>query len=538
MDLAATLQAGRPVSQRGLLAEADGGFVVLAMAERIAAATTAHLTAVLDTREVIVERHGMGSRCISRVAVVALDEGEDDTEQLPARLLERLAFPLALEALSGPTEADDHWTRADIAAARIRLPAVDLPPEILEGLCAAALALGVDSIRATWQACLAARAIAALDARDQVSAQDASIAAAVVLSPRATRMPAPPQQPDAEAAPPPPEPGLQPDAESKAAEPPDAAQAEAPPDDPEPPPPAGPISDMVLEAALASMPPGLLAALALGHAPRSRAPIAGRSGVSQQGRSRGRPVGVRRGPPEGGARLNLIETLRAAAPWQGVRRREAPSGSGGAIVRVRPEDFHVWRFKERSETTAIFLVDASGSSALNRLAEMKGAVELLLAECYVRRDSVAVLAFRGAGAEVLLPPTRSLVRAKRSLAGLPGGGGTPLASGLDAASDLADAVRRRGATPVLVVLTDGRANVSRDGKPGRARAMDDAVTAAQRLRAASVTTILVDTSPQPQEAGSRLAQTMAARYLPLPHAGAATLSQVVRDTARHVASSR
>ena len=115
------------------------------------------------------------------------------------------------------------------------------------------------------------------------------------------------------------------------------------------------------------------------------------------------------------------------------------------------------------ETTTIFVVDASGSAALHRLAEAKGAVELLLADCYIRRDQVALIAFRGSAAELLLPPTRSLARAKRSLAGLPGGGGTPLAAGLDAAFALSDSIRRKGQTPTVIVLTDGRANIARDG---------------------------------------------------------------------------
>ena len=153
---------------------------------------------------------------------------------------------------------------------------------------------------------------------------------------------------------------------------------------------------------------------------------------------------------------------------------------------------------------------------------------MLLAVCYVRRDSVAVIAFRGAGAEVLLPPTRSLVRAKRSLAGLPGGGGTPLAAGLDAARTLADAVRRRGATPVIVLLTDGRANIARDGAPGRARANDDALAAARAMRVEGFAALLLDTSPQPQDTARQLAAAMGARYLPLPHAGATVLSQAVR----------
>jgi magnesium chelatase subunit D len=196
-------------------------------------------------------------------------------------------------------------------------------------------------------------------------------------------------------------------------------------------------------------------------------------------------------------------------------------------VQVRRDDFHVTRYKQRSATTTLFVVDASGSSALNRLAEAKGAVELLLADCYVRRDQVAVLAFRGNGAELLLPPTRSLVRAKRSLAGLPGGGGTPLASGIDAAAALAASIARRGETPIVVLLTDGRGNIARDGTPGRARAGDDVQLAARQFRAANLRALLIDTSPQPQPAARQLAQEMGASYLPLPYAGATALSQAV-----------
>jgi magnesium chelatase subunit D len=198
---------------------------------------------------------------------------------------------------------------------------------------------------------------------------------------------------------------------------------------------------------------------------------------------------------------------------------------------VRREDFRITRHKQRTGTTTIFVVDASGSSALHRLAEAKGAVELLLADCYVRRDRVALIAFRGRGAELLLPPTRSLVRAKRSLAGLPGGGATPLAAGIDAAVGLADAVRRKGDTPVVVMLTDGRANITRSGEGGRARAEDEALAAARGLRTAGLAALLIDTSPRPQPQAQRLAHEMHARYLPLPHADAAALSTAVRAAA-------
>ena len=174
------------------------------------------------------------------------------------------------------------------------------------------------------------------------------------------------------------------------------------------------------------------------------------------------------------------------------------------------------------------MVDASGSAALNRLAEAKGAVELLLADCYVRRDRVAVLAFRGKGTEVLLAPTRSLARAKRSLASLPGGGGTPLASAIDAAHEMAGQVRRKGDTPIIVLLTDGRGNIALDGSPGRLMAAEDTLLAARRLRLAGVTTLLLDSSAQPQAAAQALAASMGARYMPLPYASAQAMSRVVK----------
>lgn len=154
----------------------------------------------------------------------------------------------------------------------------------------------------------------------------------------------------------------------------------------------------------------------------------------------------------------------------------------------------------------------------------------MLADCYIRRDQVALISFRGAIAELLLPPTRSLARAKRSLAGLPGGGGTPLAAGLDAAFVLADSIRRKGQTPTVILLTDGRANIARDGGQGRPRAEEDATSAAQQLRAARIQSVLVDMSPRPGPLAEKFAAEMGARYLPLPHADAATLSKAVLAT--------
>ncbi len=520
LDLGATLQAGRPVAQRGLMAETDGGVLVAAMAERVTPEVAARLAAVLDRGEAVVERDGITQRHAARLGLVALDEGIGDDEKLPAALQERLAMLLDLQSVT-PAEAFEDQAQIpdlarEVAQARALLPQVTMPEPVLQALCVAGVALGASSLRLALLAVRVARIHAALGGRDSADADDAAVAVRLVLLPRATQMPVveseePPSPPPDE--PPPSEP------------PPDEPPKDL--DDAEPQLPEGALDDLVLQAALASLPPGLLASLQARQARADRSRSSGRSGAARKSGQRGRPAGVRRGEPRGGERLNVIDTLRAAAPWQRLRGRVLDAVSPRRIE-VRADDFHVTRYRQKRETTTIFVVDASGSSAMNRLAEAKGAVELLLADCYVRRDKVAVLGFRGRGAELLLPPTRSLVRAKRSLSALPGGGGTPLAAAIDAAGALADAVARRGDTPLVVLLTDGRANVALDGSGGRAQAEADVQAAAMRFRQGHVATLLIDTSPRPQAQAAGLAQALQARYLPLPQAGAASMSAAVQ----------
>ena len=539
IDLAATLQLGKPVAQRGLLAEADGGVVVLSMAERVASATAAHLAAAIDSGVVRCARDGIVTRACAAFGIVALDESIEGDETISEALRDRMAFQVDLREISmrdvaaWPTLPD----RDTIASARSRLTDVTVGDDVVDALCAAALTLGVWSIRASVHVVRAARLLAALTGRLEVGEGDAAAAARLVLSARATRSP-PPTEPaedehgdsDSPVEPPghdTPEQAVSP-ADGDADEPPNLEEATADGA-------SESLQDRVIEAAVAAIPAGLLGRLAAADAGGPSRGPAGRAGAVHASR-RGRPAGVRRERPRAGARLDVIATLRAAVPWQRLRGRVAPSDEGQGEMprtplRIRAEDFHVGHFKQRGRTTTIFAVDASGSSALNRLAEAKGAVELLLADCYVRRDSVAVVGFRGRAAELLLAPTRSLVRAKRSLAELPGGGGTPLAAGLDAAATLASAVRRRGDSAVVVILSDGRANVARDGGSGRPRAEADARLAARSLREGAASAIFVDTSTQPQPLARELAALMGARYVFLPHAEAATLSAAVRHAA-------
>lgn len=508
IDLAATLQAGRPIAQRGLLAEIDGGVLLAPMAERLAPSSVVHLNAVLDTGQVRIERDGLSLCLPSTVGVVALDEGIDD-EAIEASLGDRLAIHLDLDAVRDDDGAEASLHAELITAARSRLGAIVVVDEAIEALCCSAQALGIASLRPVLLAVRVARAAAALAGRMTVGQDDLERAARLVLAPRATALPSPSLSPEAP-------------------EPPDAREAgedrQQPIDDQA-------MNDVVLEAAVAAIPADLLQRLQQQGPLHRGATTAGRQGAVASGKRRGRPAGVRRGELRAGARLNVMETLRAAAPWQRLRHRTLPgaaSSADPARLVIRKDDFRITRMKQKSATTTIFVVDASGSSALQRLAEVKGAVELLLADCYVRRDDVALIAFRGQSADILLPPTRSLTRAKRSLAALPGGGGTPLASAIVSATTLAAGLRRRGQSPSIVLMTDGRANVCRDGSGGREAAEAEAIAAARQLRAGAFAAVVVDTSPRPQPPAERIAREMNARYVALPFADAERLSRAVQ----------
>ena len=533
LDLGATLQAGKPIALKGLLSQADGGVLVLAMAERMSLSSAARFGSVLDTGMVALQRDGLGTSAKASLGLVALDEGANDDEQMPAGLADRLAFRLLLGAQDEDEEGPE-WTAQEVLNARERLSQVTINDEAVQALCAAALALGIDSLRASVFAVRVARAAAALAGSNTVEEEHTGVAARLVLAPRATRLPpaAPPEN-EAQDTPAENQESLSkpdaPDAENK-----DESNADDDQEEMQDEVPGLPenLAELVLEAAQAAIPSGLLARLKIGQLHRAKTPTSGSAGALQKNALRGRPVGARKGEPRAGQRINVLETLRAAAPWQKLRQRQqAPTDGQIQRIVVRKEDFHVTRFRQSGQTTTVFVVDASGSSALNRLAEAKGAVELLLADCYVRRDSVAVLAFRGQTAELILPPTRSLARAKRSLAGLPGGGGTPLAHAIDAAILLADQLRKKGETPIVVLLTDGKGNIARDGRPGRAQAAADALAAATEMRLRGFSTLLVDTSPQAQDAAKNLAQAMGAQYLALPYAGANSLNQAVRAVA-------
>lgn len=481
LDVAATLATGRQMRSAGLL-QAPAA-LILAMAERCPPGLAARLATALDAP----------AHCL-----IALDEGTGN-DMLPAALADRLGLFLDL--------GDQVWSDTDpiipdpaaLQSARARLPAITTPQDAASTLTRAAASLGIASLRAPTLALAAARAAAALRGGDTVTEADLRLAAELTYAhraaPAAQNAPPPPPEPDAPA---PDDPG---ESRDRTAIP----------------------EDVLVAAARAALPPDLLTGLAAGRAAGAAMGATG-TGGAKNGNRRGRPLPSRSGRPGTGARIDLVATLRAAAPWQPLRRAGALRD---AALHIRSADIRLKRYIETSDRVLIFAVDASGSAAFARLAEAKGAVELLLAAAYARRDHVALLAFRGTQAELILPPTRSLVQTKRRLAGLPGGGGTPLAHGLQLAMATAVQARARGLTPTIALLTDGRGNIALSGAPDRELAQRDAQRLATAIRTAGLPAVVIDTGTRPQPALAALARQMAAPYIVLPRADAYRLSAVL-----------
>ena len=507
LDLAATLAAGRPVRRPGLLA--PGGAALLSMAERLPRAMAARLGQAVEARG---------------VCLVALDEGASEEERPPDALAARLAFWIDLGEVS-PAEVEP-MDPAGVSsrAAAPRRPGV--AEADLRALARAAALLGVRDGRAACLALRCAIAHAARAGRAALAPDDLEAATELVLAARATRLPAAEAEAETEVETSPgTEAGSEPDAARQLGPEPDRApdRASAPEEGADGREEAA-LAERLVAAARAALPPDALARLASPGPQAAQAPSGGAAPVAKAGHRRGRPLPPRPGRPDGRARIDVAATLRRAAPWQRMRRAAEP-GREGPILRA--SDIMLARAQATTDRLLVFVVDASGSAAAARLAEAKGAVELMLGAAYARRDHVAVVAFGGRGARTLLAPTRALARAKRALAGLPGGGGTPLAAGLRSGIADARAAAARGLAPSLIVLSDGRANLALDGAGDRARAAADALAMARAGRAARLGGLVIDTGRAPNPALAALSDALGAAYLPLPRADARAISRAV-----------
>lgn len=487
LDTASSLRAGRPVLRQGLLDKAS--VLVLPMAERCQPGLSARIAQAMDHH-----RH----------ALIALDEAADDGEGLTPCLADRLGLFVDLDQIRLPDPLLLPPV-TQIEAARQLLPSVRVAHQTVTDVVKACAELAIISARAPILTLAVSRCLAALAGRRVVELADLQRAAALTLAHR----------------------GIAP-AESQPTPPPETQQDPSPGDqaaDP-PPGPSDPLpAEVIVEAARAALPQDLLERLAQSRAQRAARGASG-SGAARIGNHRGRPIPSRKGRPQSGNRLDLIATLRAAAPWQAIRRQANPQRAAQALL-VDEGDLHIRRTKTLSDRVLIFAVDTSGSAAFSRLAEAKGAVELLLARAYSRRDHVALLTFRGHQAELVLPPTRSLVLTKNRLRSMPGGGATPLAGALKLAYETALRAKARGMTPTIAILTDGRGNIALDGQPDRILAEQQSVQLARAIHAAGTAALMIDVAQRPQPRLAELSLCMGAQYIALPRASAGRLAQVL-----------
>lgn len=513
LDIARSLAESRLVWESGILAAADGGMLVIPMAERLEPSAASVIAEAMDTHICPSLRPGQdagGKRVPCRFTIVALDEAANPEEALPTALSDRLGLHINLDG---------------VALASCLVPAAPVPPyadwqsvgiadHVLEPLGAIATAAGYRSLRTLHHLSRVARIHAAIAGRGEAMAEDAVAALRLCIGLE------PPQaqpKPEQQSAPPPPP-----------ASPDNAATSPAPQDGEEE---AAQTLDNLTEL-LAAVVQGRVDGLSLASGERAarQGRKAGKGGAAARNTRRGRPFSSSSSPPFPDARPDLVETLRAAIPWQKLRAQMQAGSVGMAKVLIRKEDFRYRRRRHEQPSTAIFIVDASGSTALERLGETKGAIEHLLAECYVRRDEVSLIAFRGKTAEILMPPTRSLVSAKRRLSALPGGGPTPLASGLERGLEMALSARRRGSTPIIVVMTDGSGNIALDGTADRALAGRQTERIARQYREHGLTSICIDIARRPRDSVTNLAGLLGAELHLLRQANAARMSQIVRTT--------
>jgi magnesium chelatase subunit D len=522
LDLEATLARGKRVLRRGALERAHGGALVIESLNLLPDTTTNPLLAVLDEGRLRIEREGISRLADCRFVTLA---GYDPAEGAPrAHFIDRLGLIVHLPKLTAASvreaiitrhlgNADPAWSeeleifRELVTAARDSLAEIIISERQIGELAAAAETLGVEGHRADFFAVLAARASAALALRERVEAEDLETALRFVLAPRATRVPASAQPPPEDDRP----------QESEDAQP-TSHDAEQEPTNPDP--EQLELGEEVLEAVATEL-PGLLDTLPFASA---RHGATGSRG-STSGR-RGRHVASDPGSPREG-RVDVLSTLRIAARWQRLRPRR------GRRVEIRRDDLRIKRYRSKAGALFLFAVDASGSMALNRMRQAKGAVHALLEQAYVNRDRVALLTFRGRDAELLLPPTSSVELLRRAVDQMPTGGGTPLAATLVRALEVAAQARRRGmANVVLVLLTDGRANVGL--RTDRAGVDAELKLLAASVAAAGIRSLVIDTQRNFLSQGSaqRLAAALQGEYLYLPGASGQSIAVAARSGAQ------
>jgi magnesium chelatase subunit D len=573
VNIERALKEGVKAFETGLLARANRGFLYIDEVNLLEDHLIDLLLDVAVTGRNVVEREGISLEHPARFRLVG--SGNPEEGELRPQLLDRFGLHVEVktvidldervmiverresferdpEGFCAQAEGEHESLRRRLARARRNLQRIELSRELLRHIAELCQQLKIDGHRGELTITRAARALAAFEGRKSVSAEDVRRVATMALRHRLRRDPLDQtgssarieQQLDKQ---------LPPMADAE-----ETKQSKSGPGEDEPR-PSSPQSgngaggrtranrseeNTTSEGAhrdgeQRDVPPALDAQLP--EASLDPKHSAGRKQMTTRESSSRRRAGMRvssgnarRGhyvravsTRAAGAKIALDATLRATAVKIGVREQGAGASSPFPTPDFRPPApvLRYKRFKQKESTLFIFAIDTSGSMALNRIAQAKGALVRLLQQSYIKRDRVALICFRGQGAEVMLKPSGSVVRAKRILDALTVGGATPLAAGLNGALEIAREIRRQSAERIILLLfTDGRSNVSLKtgeslNRQARQREIEGELEIlAVALRQAEVTTIVVDTQNRFTSGGEgqKLAELIEGRYVYLP----------------------